>query len=408
MTDRLKHTIVIAGGGAAGLSVASSLLKQEPHLDIAIIEPSEYHYYQPAWTLVGGGAFNQSKTRRKQIDCIPKGARWIKDSVASFDPENNQIILASGKSVEYRHLVVALGIQINWNQIEGLEETLGKHGVTSNYHYNHAPYTWECLKNFKGGRALFTQPELPIKCAGAPQKIAYLASDLWRKKAIAVDAHFYAHAETFFSVPFYAKELEKVAASYGVKRHHKHLLIAVDGPQKIATFKVIKEDGTTENIQEKFDFLHVTPPQSAPDVVKQSTLANAGGWVAVNKNTLRHDQYSNIYSLGDCSSIPTSKTAAAVHQQAPVLVANLLADIRQTKSAASYDGYTACPVTTSYGKVLLAEFTFDGVVTPSFPLDPRVPHRSKWFLKKYFFPYLYWNGMLKGRDWKIPHRVFEA
>lgn len=397
----MQHRVVIVGGGAGGMSVAGALLRQQPDLDVAVIEPSADHYYQPAWTLVGGGAYDIDKTRRAQKDCIPSQAKWLQQRVATFEPEQNRVVLEDDTQVGYDFLVVAAGIQLDWHKIEGLTETLGKNGVTSNYRYDLAPYTWECIRNFGGGRALFTQPVMPIKCAGAPQKILYLAAEHFRSKGIEADVRFCPAGASMFGVPFYAKALEKIMAAYGAAADYKHNLVAIDGPNKQATFEVGDEKARTTV---DFDMIHVVPPQSAPDFIKSSPLAGDAGWVTVDKGTLQHEQYANIFGLGDCTTTPNSKTAAAVRSQAPVLVTNLLAALDGKPSTASYDGYAACPITTSNGKVMICEFAYDGKVASSFPWDPRVPRHHNWWLKKIYFPILYW-GMLKGKFGPDTHKM---
>lgn len=387
-----KHQIVIVGGGAGGLSVAGSLLKHRPKLDIAVIEPSEHHYYQPAWTLVGGGAYDIDATQRSQASCIPKKATWIQQKAASFEPEQNAVVLDDGTRVEYSFLVVAAGIQLDWDKIDGLQDALGKNGVTSNYRFDLAPYTWECISTLDSGRALFTQPVMPIKCAGAPQKIMYLAADDFHTRGVTVDVHFCPAGASMFGVPPYAEALDKVVAAYGATADYKHNLVAIDGPGKKATFEVGDDK---QHVDMDFDMIHVVPPQSAPDFIKSSPLANDAGWVAVDKGSLRHDNYPNIFGLGDCTSTPNSKTAAAVRSQAPVLVANLVAALDGEQPKQSYSGYAACPITTSKGKVMLCEFSYGGAITPSFPLDPRKPRRAYWWLKHSYLPKLYWR-MLGG------------
>lgn len=391
MADR-KHQVVIVGGGAGGLSTAACLLKKRSYLDIVVIEPSSNHYYQPAWTLVGGGAFDINKTRRNEGDCIAAGVKWIQKRVAGFEPDKNAVVLDDQSRVEYDYLIVAAGIQLDWNKIEGLEETLGKNGVTSNYRFDLAAYTWDCVRNMNSGRAVFTQPVGPIKCAGAPQKILYLAADNFRKRGVRVGSHFCTAGGAMFGVAPYAEALSKVMEAYDASAKFQHNLVAVDGDAKVATFEV---GADKEKLKMRFDMLHVVPPQSAPDFIKQSSLANEAGWVAVNKGSMQHDKYANIFGLGDCTSTPNSKTAAAVRAQVPVVVENLVAAIEGKQLGGTYHGYAACPVTTSKGKVMICEFSYGGVVTPSFPLDPRKPRRSYWGLKRYYFPTLYWR-MLKG------------
>lgn len=402
-----KHHVVVVGGGAAGLSVVGRLLNHRADLDIAIVEPSEYHYYQPAWTLVGGGAYSAEATRRAEARYIPKQTTWIRQRAEGFEPEQNQVVLQDGSRIAYDFLVMAAGIQLDWNKIEGLEATLGKNGVSSNYRYDLALYTWECIRNLRGGKALFTQPPMPIKCAGAPQKILYLAADHFRGHGVNADVRFYTPGPSMFGIPFYSNALNQVMAAYGATPEFGHNLVAVDGPRKQATFEVGPDK---KRVTVDFEMIHVVPPQSAPEFIKKSPLANEAGWVAVDKSTLRHDRHTNIFGLGDCTSTPNSKTAAAVRTQVPVLVSNLLAAINGKPLTAAYDGYASCPLTTSRGKVMLAEFAYDGVITPSFPLDPRVPRRLYWWMKKHFLPALYWRmlGGDMGPDWHTRRRVKEA
>lgn len=397
----VQHQIVIIGGGTAGLSVASGLLKQRRDLDIAIIEPSRYNYYQPAWTLVGGNAYNIEATRRNEADYIPKGATWIQQHATGVAPDRNIVTLEDGTEIQYAFLVVAAGIQLDWDKIDGLQESLGKYGVTSNYSYTYAPYTNQCIQAFKGGRAIFTYPNTTVKCAGAPQKALYLAADHFGKRGIEAELHYTTAGNSIFGVPFYAEALDKVREYYGAHLDKAHNLIAIDGPQQKATFEV-GPDKT--RVVMDFDMIHVTPPQSAPDFLKHSPIANADGWVAVDKHTLQHEQFENIFSLGDCASTPNSKTAAAVRAQAGIVIPNLLNAIDGQPLSASYDGYAACPLTTSNGKMLLAEFTYGGKIVTSFPADPRVPRRSYWWLKKSILPRLYWR-MLQGKLGASLHQV---
>ncbi len=400
----MKHQIVIVGGGAAGISTAAMLKKRDKSLDIAIIDPSETHFYQPAFTLVGGGCYNLASTERREADCIPDGVKWLKEYAESFNPDTNSIKLKSGDAVEYDYLVVCPGLQLDWNKVKGLEQTIGKNGVCSNYLPQYAGYTWECIENFKGGKALFTQPPMPIKCAGAPQKIMYLAADYFKKRKITAEIDFNTATPGIFGVPLFAKALSAIATRYGAQVNYKTNLVAIDGDSKQATFDVEDDKGKKTQVTKPFDMIHVTPPQSAPDFIKNSPLAADSGWVEVDQNSLQHTRYENIFGLGDVTTTPNAKTAAAVKIQVPVVVTNLLAKVNGGIGSASYDGYGACPLTTANGKVLLAEFSYGGQVTPSIPLDPSKERWIYWLMKKYFFPFLYWKILLKGFQFPVPHK----
>jgi sulfide:quinone oxidoreductase len=410
-SDRVRNRfdVVIVGGGFAGISVAARLRRRRPGLSIAVVEPSDRHYYQPAWTLVGGGAYDIARTCRDQASMIPSGVQWIRAYCMGFQPSLNIIQLGERGVVGYRMLVVAAGLQLDWDRIEGLAATLGENGVTSNYDYACAPYTWECIRNWRGGRAVFTQPLPPFKCAGAPQKILYLAADHWRRRGLTAQIEFYNAGGAMFSVPFFSAALDEVMADYGARAHTARTLVAVEGPARKAWFETTR-DGRVQREQISFDLLHVVPPQSAPSFIRASALADAAGWVEVDKETLQHVRYENIFSLGDVCSAPTSKTAAAVRGQIPVVVGNLLRVLEGKGELARYDGYASCPLVTSRGKVMLAEFCYGGEVTPSFPLEPRVPRRLYWWMKKFFLPRLYWDWLTRGRDFPQTHkpRRFDA
>lgn len=400
------HTLLIVGGGAAGVSVANNMLRQNASIDIGLIEPSEKHYYQPGFTIIGGGAYTLKQTTRNEADLINPKVAWIKDYAESFQPEQNSVTLRSGETITYDYLVVCPGLQLDWDKIKGLKETLGKNQVSSNYSPETVEYTWECIRSLQGGTALFTQPTMPIKCAGAPQKIMYLAADRFRKKGILdkFTIEFCNAGPAMFGVPFFAKALEKVVAGYGIKKCFGHNLVAIDGPGKTATFETTDSAGNKQQVSKKFDYIHVTPPQSAPDFIKKSPLANAAGWVDVNENTLQHNKYPNIFGLGDAASTSNAKTAAAVRKQVPVVVDNILYLMKNKAVEAKYDGYGSCPLTTSLNTVMLAEFSYGGKVTPSFPfLDPRKNRWIWWWGKTTGFPWLYWHLMLKGYRIDIPH-----
>jgi sulfide:quinone oxidoreductase len=394
-----QHQIVIIGGGNAGISVASKLLLKQKNLDIAIIEPSTKHYYQPAWTLVGSGVFDISKTERNEADVMPKGVTWIKQKVTTFQPEENTVSLDNGDTVKYEYLVVAAGIQLNWHEIKGLKETLGKNNVCSNYSFEHAPYTFECLKNFKGGNAIFHNPHTPVKCGGAPHKIMYMAADYFRKHGILNKAkiQYWSGGAKLFAVPKYEKTLLQVCQRANIDLHFMVKLVEVDGPNKKAKFVGFGENNKDVEYVVDFDMIHVTPPQSAPDFIKNSSLANSAGWVDVDKYTLQHVKYANIFSLGDSSGLPTSKTGAAIRKQAPVLVENLLAAINKQTLQAKYNGYTSCPLVTGYGKLVLAEFDYDGKPQETFPFDQSKERWSMYILKRYILPWLYWAKILPGK-----------
>lgn len=394
-----SHDVVIVGGGAGGIAAAASLLRRRPSLDVAIIEPSETHYYQPGFTLVGAGIFSSEQLRRPTASLIPRGATWLRASARAFAPQSNTVIIEGGEQIRYRLLIVATGNRLDFDAIAGLSDTLGKNGVTSNYRSDLAPYTWELVKSLRQGRALFTQPPMPIKCAGAPQKAMYLSCSEWEANgALAdIDVEFHSAGAVLFGVPAYVPALERTVERYGIEVNLGSNLVAVDGPGRTATFKSAAGDMNRE-----FDMLHVTPPQKGCRVVADSDLADSTGYVEVDQVTLRHKRFANVMALGDAGNMPNAKTAAAVRKQAPVAAVNALTILDGGQPTVGYDGYGSCPLTVEKGKILLAEFGYGGALQPSFPswlIDGTKPSRLAWLLKKDLLPPIYWDAMLKGHEW---------
>jgi sulfide:quinone oxidoreductase len=397
-----KHEILNIGGGSAGITVAARLLRKG-FRDVAIIEPSNTHYYQPLWTLVGGGQAEAQQTARPLGSVMPKGATWIRTAATTVDPERNTVTCTDGVPYSYDVLVVCPGIQLDWDRTEGLVETLGKDGVSSNYRFDLAPRTWDFIRNTTSGTAVFSMPSGPIKCAGAPQKIAYLAADYWRRTGVLdkIDVHLVVPTPRIFGIAPIADSLDKVIAGYGIQLHTSSEIRSIDAAGRKVTVVPVGTTGTETTLP--YDMLHAVPHQSAPDWIKNSPLSTVytggdpNGYVDIDKRTMQHVRYSNVFALGDAGSSPNSKTGAAIRKQAPVVVENIRALMGGQPLSAFYNGYASCPIVTSSREMLLAEFDYSMQLTPSIPLlDPTKPRRSYWYLKKYGLPAMYWNLMLKG------------
>ncbi|MEZ4802125.1 MAG: FAD/NAD(P)-binding oxidoreductase [Gelidibacter sp.] len=432
-----KHfEILIIGGGTAGIMTAAQLLKQNISKSVAIIEPAETHYYQPAWTLVGAGAYDYSKTARPMASVMPDGVTWIKDKAAGFDEENNKVFTSKGEDVTYEYLVVAPGLAYDFSLVPGLGDAMDKGVVCSNY--TDPNHTWNVVKNFKGGTALFTQPATPIKCGGAPQKIMYLAENYWAKNGVRTntDVVFATAGTVIFGTKEIAETLMKVVDRKDINLRFNHKLVEVDGKNQIAWYELTKDvssggcvvmsgDDDGKYLDETFqynykdvkvtvkngrygihyDMLHTAPPSVAPKFIQESNLVNDAGWLDVDIHTMQHKKYANIFGLGDVAGLPTAKTGAAIRKQVPIVVDNLALLIKRDRIGnKSYNGYSSCPLVTDYGKMVLAEFDYDGKFIPDPKLkqllikDSSKEHWRLWMLKKYMLPYLYWNKMLKGID----------
>eukprot|EP00916_Digyalum_oweni_P013289 GHVL01021798.1.p1 GENE.GHVL01021798.1~~GHVL01021798.1.p1 ORF type:complete len:412 (-),score=70.39 GHVL01021798.1:330-1565(-) len=394
-----KHPFVIIGGGCGGLSVAGPLQDLTDE-QLVIVEPNDEHYYQAMWTMVGGCLDKViSETIKATKNYIPKNSKHIKSSVKTFHPEENAVTLSDGTKLEYQYLVVAPGIEIDYAKVKGLKEALDDplSSVTTNYKLESVEKTRKLIKSMKSGTAIFTFPAAPIKCPGAPQKIMYLADDEWRKRGVrdAIKIKYISGIDKQFAVEKYANALIKICNERGLERNYSKQLIEVDHIKKIALFK----DVYGSVITEKFDFLHVGPPMKTADVIRQSSIVNPQGFVDVDQHTLQHKKYQNIFSLGDASSVPTSKTAAAVAAQSGVVVDNIkeLFNNGINNSVRQYNGYASCPLLVGQKKCIMAEFNaFTGEPMESFPFDQAKARYSMYFVKSLIIPYIYWEFLLRG------------
>ncbi|KAK0055769.1 sulfide:quinone oxidoreductase mitochondrial [Biomphalaria pfeifferi] len=399
-TATSKYKVLVVGGGSGGCAMAAKLSALGK--DCAVVEPSDMHYYQPIWTLVGAGVkgFQSSVKPTRQV--LPQSCEWIQDKAVKFDPQNNLVELGSGEKVSYDYLIVAMGIQLDYGKVKGLIDALEEDpAVASNYHFKWVNKTFQALQQVNGGNAIFTFPNTPIKCAGAPQKIMYLAEEYFRMTGVRdkTNVIYNSSLGVIFGVKKYADALQKVVEKRNIKVNYKHNLVEVDHKNRTAIFE--KLDDNNKQVPFQYDFLHATPPMSCPDVLKQSPLINDGGWVDVNKYTLQHNKFPNVFGLGDCTSLPTSKTGAAVAAQCGVLHKNLLQVMKGDCATPLYDGYTSCPLITSKSTCILAEFDYDGTPLETLPFNQAKEMNLTYNMKAYIMPEIYWKIMMKGR-WNGP------
>ena len=412
-TATRNHKVVVVGGGSAGIAISHQLLQsgQFNSNDIAIVDPSEWHHYQPGWTLVGGGLKTKEELRRPLKSLVDPKLKLYADSVATFAPENNFVTLSNGDKIGYDQLIVAPGLTVSPANIKGLPEALANPDapVSSIYTYDSVNKVFPNIKKLEKGNAIFTQPAGAIKCAGAPQKIMWLALDHWKRAGLydpsnpsssPINISFATGLPVMFGVPKYNATLTKMQQERGVNALFQHDLVSIEGNKAVFA----RPDGA-DPVTKQFDLLHVAPKMGSPAFIKNSILANEAGFVDVDDATTRHKKFPNVWSAGDASSLPTSKTLAAVTSQAPVLVRNLLQSMEGKPLDAAYDGYTSCPLLTEYGKVLLAEFKYGPEPKETFGnwfgIDQAKPRRSFYHLKKDFFPWVYYSHMVKG-NWAGP------
>lgn len=415
--SKAKAKIVIVGGGAAGITMAAYLSDMLRYDDITIIEPNDTHYYQPGYTLIAADVFTPEEVARPTKTLIPGQVKWIKDSVAELNPDNNSLLTMLNGKISYDYLVLVPGCQMDFNLVEGISrETLGEGNVHCMYDYNGARICRDAIRKLpelKEGRLIFTNTYTKIKCGGAPKKICLLTEDNLREHKVRdqFELKYFANQNELMKPKVFGDRLIDIFKEREIEVSYRHRLASVDTSAKKAVFDVLPEpsaaplamDANLEKVAVDFDFLHFIPPMSAPDFVKNSAVSvpvdksNQGGWVKVDKGTMIHTTFKNIIALGDVAGLPTSKTGAAIRMQAPIAAANLVSLIEGKEPILKYNGYSACPIVTEYGKVLMCEFGYDDKLMPTIPwLDPAIERGMWWLLKVHGLKPMYYDGMLKG------------
>ena len=425
-----KGKIVIVGGGSGAIMAAARLNRGLSDPDITIIAPNEVHLYQPGQVFMAAGEYTFDDIAKNNADLIPDGVKWIKDAVETFDPDNNRVVTRGGETIDYDYLVVATGLQYHYEWIEGLSiDDIGKNGISSVYLNDPEKGTADggsithqwfkdvhaAAKEGKNPRVICTQPATAIKCGGAPQKILYLSDDYLKRDGLSADFVFATNSGNLFGVPEVNKTLmEEVQPHYGnITNKFGHNLVAVDTEKKVATFEhkyqlkgEYDEDleeyemiDKEERVELEYDFIHIVPPMTAPDAVVNSPLGwqkgTGKGWLEVDRETLQHRRYKNVFGIGDVLGVPKGKTGGSARHHAPVMVGNLIAEMEQKELKEKFDGYTVCPLKTQYGKIILAEFDYNGAA-PSFPLAVGEQRWIWWAFDLYMLKPMYWHLMMRG------------
>jgi sulfide:quinone oxidoreductase len=396
---------VIIGAGAAGTALANRLVDRLDGAEITLIDPRARHLYQPGLSLVAAGLKPPEYVVSTTQEWLPSNVGLIQEAVAAVDPEAQTVSTEGGQTLNYDFLVVAPGLILDHDAIEGFSlDMVGENGIGALYAGPEAAAaTWAAASRFveEGGRGLFTRPATEMKCAGAPLKHTFLIDDRLRRAGNreAAELVYAAPQGSLFGVPIVAEKVRMLFGDRGIGTQMQRTLQSIDAERKIATFT--DADGFTR--EEDYDYIHIIPPQRAPDFVRQSGLSWADrwtdqGWVDCDQYTMRHNRYDNIWAVGDVAGVPKGKTAASVKWQVPVVEDHLVAAVQGQDGTERYNGYTSCPLITRIGRAMLIEFDYNNDLVPSFPgvIAPLQELWISWLMKEVALKATY-NAMLRGQ-----------
>lgn len=417
--------IVIVGGGTGAIMTLSKLKRSIKNPDITIIAPNEKHIYQPGQIFVASGEMPLQDIILDNNDYIDTNAvKWIKDEVKTFNAQDNSVVTRNGQIISYDVLIVATGVAYHYEKIKGLtKEDIGTNGIASVYLNDLEKgtsrgategWTWfnelkETAKT-KKPTVIYTHPNTPIKCGGAPQKVLYLSADYLRQSDLSANFIFATSNAKLFPLPKVDKELHIAQNRYDkITNKFQHHLESIDVKAKKATFihayeeKVFDPDleeyemvSYAKKVEMDYDYIHIVPPMSPVKAVMDSDLISENGWLDIDIQTLQHKKYKNIFGIGDVCNISSCKTGGAARHQTPIVIQNVLAYLKAKNITGQYDGYTACPLKTQYGKIIMAEFNYKGPA-PTLPfLAYEKPRWIWWAFDLYMLKPMYQYLMLRG------------
>ncbi len=384
--------------------MANRLANRLEGATITLVDARQQHWYQPGFTLIAAGLKPASYAISRTADWLPEGVEWIPEHAAGLDPVAQRVTTRGGRVLAYDYLIVATGLTLDWEAIEGFSlDLVGRDGVSAHYAGpEYAELSWRELDRFtdRGGVGLFGRPATEMKCAGAPLKMAFLAEDIARRKGNRdrVQLAYHAQNQTLFGVPIVHHRLRQLFDERGIEARYDHVLKALDAQRRVATYATPAGDVTTG-----YDFINVIPPQRAPGVIRAAGLGWTDrwldqGWIEVDPATLRHLRYPAIFGLGDIAGVPKGKTAASVKWHLPVVEDHLVSELAGREGTKTFNGYTACPMITRIGRAMLIEFDYTDNLTPSFPgiIAPLEELWISWLMKEVALKPTY-NAMLRGR-----------
>jgi sulfide:quinone oxidoreductase len=375
-------TILILGGGVGGIVTANALRKRlAPAHRIVVVDKRAEYVFTPSllWLMVG---WRQPRQITKPLQrMLRSGIELVQATVQTLAPERGQMRVGDNE-LSYDYLVIALGA----DQAPALAP--GYVDIAHNFFdLEGAAKLWTALQHFQGGRMAVLVSSMPYKCPAAPYEAAMLLDDALRRRGVRnrSEIHLFTPEPQPMPVagPAVGEAVVGLLTAKSIGFHPARNLDHIDPAARELVFK----DGR----REAFDFLAAVPPHRPPLVVKESPLANAAGWVPVDKLTLK-TRFDNVYAIGDVATIsltngkPLPKAGVFAHAQGKVVAARIAAEIQSTSPQAQFDGLGYCWIETGGGSAGFASGQFYAEPDPLVPLPrpSRLWHWGKVAFEKYW------------------------
>jgi len=372
--------VVVLGGGVGGTLIANLLdkgLGRDVH--VTVVDPTGMHDYQPGYLYVALGEARGHWLSRDERTLLRKGVDLAVEEAVLIHPDAGTVRLARGGNLDWDYLVIATGARLMHDAIPGLSE--GAYGF---YSLQDAERLREALRRFTGGRLLIGIAGIPYKCPPAPVEFTMMVEEYLRKRDLRdrSEVTLLSPLNRAFTIESASKLIQPIMDERGIE---------------LATFfnveSVDPSAGTVESLEgekREYDLLVLVPPHRGSQVVIDSELGDAGGWLPTDKHTLNVEGHERIFALGDATNLPISKSGSTAHFEAPVIASRIASRVRGTAPAENYGGRVMCFLETGNGKATVLRFDYEH------PPVPPQPNRA-WHMAKWIFNRAYWETVPQGR-----------
>ena len=370
--------VLILGGGDGGTIVANVLARKTSakEVQITVLDEQEKHIYQPGFLYLAFGNEKPEHLIKDERKLLNKRVKFIVDEASKVDTAKSCVYTKSGKILDYDYLVMATGSRLNSKEVPGFEDAYHFYDLES------AIKLRDALQNFNQGKIVIGIGGLPFKCPIAPNEAACQLDWLLHRRGVRdkVEIRYLSPLPRVFSIESVSPLIQKAMESKDIVITEMFNIDSIDPKTKTVN--------SLEGESFEYDLLIAVPPHRGAKIVEESGLGDRGGWIPTDKHTLKVKGHDNIYAVGDCTDIPTSKAGATAHYEAKVIAGNIAAEVKG-KTLKEYDGKVQCFFDAGFKRASIISFNFDNPPKP-------VPLSRRYYLMKMLVGKIFWRFMLRG------------